>query len=1341
MPNTEFPSIPGYQVQKLLGEGGMAKVYLAIQESFNRPVALKVMSPNLLSDPSFAQRFHREAQLAANLSHQNIVPIFDVGQHESFHYMAMEYLPGGDLKGKIDNGAQLLETLAIIKTIALALDYSGKKGLVHRDIKPENILFREDGSPAIADFGIARQINSQTNMTVFGSAVGTPNYMSPEQAQGAEIDGRADLYSLGIILYEMIAGTVPFVSESAISVSVKHITEAPAPLDPKFATFQPVIDKALAKDPNQRFQTGSEFAQVLTRLEDSMSVTFSKTVVLNTQDILTATRNSGINTPNVSGINASPDSYNTSLSNPSFNNGATPMYNQGTPPPAQAPKAANKFKYATTALGLLLVVAVGLLVALNFDQLGGSLLVSNDPSENAQGNTQQAGSSQSPAPQMVSQTRIKALARKAKESLQSGKLLSPEEDSAKFYVTTLLALAPSNSEGLIIVRTLYSRILAEAEQSLNLKDYTKTDELLKEASQLDYYIDDLALNERFKSIYEQYTEKKQYSLVEKEQNSKVTGLLAQASEALKQQRLTSPLGNNAYEFYQKVLAIVPSNQDALDGINNVAQALLAQAKGKADQRKFSSAHALLTSAIQIAPAHQLIDGTKQYIDEQQKQVALQKIQKKNTKDNSYKKAQQALEAERIAKQNQVTQLLKKANQAIAAGALTQPKSTSALFFFDSILKIDPSNKDALQGKQTVSRKLINKAISLANQGQIADARTVINSALKSGTSKFDAAQAQKEIDKIEQKTNIANYLAKASKSLSENRLQSPEGNNAHYYYQQVLSIASQNLEAKQGLNKIGHKYLQLANNAVSANKLSAAQKYLANAKQYLGNHTQVATIENRIAEAQESANAGKSKIAKLMSQGNQLLTSPSLDSLKSARSRFNQVLRIDPKNSAAKKAIAKSVKLQAELAELAIASNDIDEATQHINIIDQVLPSYNTDELRAKLNLAQAHDSRIDKHINEANRLITLPYNTPGLLETSDEPRQHLKQAYAEIDKARSIAPNSNQVVRAFSKLDERYAYIIGLLLAEKTDKEAHKFIADTAPYEWEGTKVKGIVAELNETSRTTRAIKLMTLSDTDKASTLLNEALELIAVPYITPGLLETNRPARDRLINAYNKIDTAEKLHPNEARIKQAFISLDEKYKQVVKTLRDENEHDEANNFMSDTNNYDWRDDTLGFFPKVRKPVQATPTNAQTPASTDKKVLATQYINNAEALIAKPYKLPKLLQTNDEPRKRLKEAYSNIMKLSALRNYTTKTKALLSALDEKYASVVALLIDNTRINDAKAFVADTAKYTWNKPKLALQEKRLADFNTASPSVKQDAVIGTKETPSTKSSNRVFGG
>lgn len=267
MTDTIDIKIPGYTILRELGRGGMACVYLAMQESIERKVALKVMLQALQADPSFSQRFLREAKIVAQLSHPHIVAVYDVGISEQYHYIAMEYHEGGELKDRIKKGLTLAEAISIAKQMASALDFAHSKGYVHRDIKPENVLFKHDGTIVLSDFGIARGNDGSTRMTATGSVIGTPHYMSPEQAQGQELDGRSDLYSLGIVFFEMLVGVVPYRGDSALSIGIKHLRDPLPKLPAQFQMFQNFLDKLIAKEPDNRWQTGADVIRQLNTLE------------------------------------------------------------------------------------------------------------------------------------------------------------------------------------------------------------------------------------------------------------------------------------------------------------------------------------------------------------------------------------------------------------------------------------------------------------------------------------------------------------------------------------------------------------------------------------------------------------------------------------------------------------------------------------------------------------------------------------------------------------------------------------------------------------------------------------------------------------------------------------------------------------------------------------------------------------------------------------------------------------------------------------------------------------------------------------------------------------------
>ena len=251
-----------YEIREELGRGGMATVYRAYDPMFEREVALKILKKELLEDPQVRGRFERETKIIAKLEHPVIVPVYDVGFDNGQLFYVMRYMPGKSLSEHIEGGLTPNEIAHILLRIAAALDYAHDKGVVHRDLKPGNILFDENNNPYISDFGIAKFAQASTRITHSG-IIGTPRYMSPEQARGDEADGRSDLYSMGVILFEMLSGATPFEATTPLAMAFKHAVEAP----PSILKVNPhlpegidaVIAKALSKQPEDRYNTCAEF--------------------------------------------------------------------------------------------------------------------------------------------------------------------------------------------------------------------------------------------------------------------------------------------------------------------------------------------------------------------------------------------------------------------------------------------------------------------------------------------------------------------------------------------------------------------------------------------------------------------------------------------------------------------------------------------------------------------------------------------------------------------------------------------------------------------------------------------------------------------------------------------------------------------------------------------------------------------------------------------------------------------------------------------------------------------------------------------------------------------------
>src|SRR3954469_25745988 len=256
-----------YRALKRLGAGGMAEVWCVEDEVLGRRVALKLLGGRYVEDAEFRERFRREAQAAAGLAHPNIVGIFDRSEWEGTPYIAMELVDGRTLKELVTERGPLPPAVAVnfVEQILRALGYAHRRGIVHRDVKPQNVIVDAEGVAKVADFGIARAANSE--MTQAGTMVGTVQYLSPEQAQGLPVDRRSDLYSVGVVLYELLTGHVPFEGEAPVSIALKHVNERPAPVGQLRPGIPPALDavvlRALEKDPALRFQSAEEFIAAL----------------------------------------------------------------------------------------------------------------------------------------------------------------------------------------------------------------------------------------------------------------------------------------------------------------------------------------------------------------------------------------------------------------------------------------------------------------------------------------------------------------------------------------------------------------------------------------------------------------------------------------------------------------------------------------------------------------------------------------------------------------------------------------------------------------------------------------------------------------------------------------------------------------------------------------------------------------------------------------------------------------------------------------------------------------------------------------------------------------------
>ncbi len=273
----EGTTLGGYRVISQVGKGGMATVYKAYQMSMERYVALKVLPKTHSQDSSFTERFIQEARTIAQLEHRNILPVYDFGEDDGVTYMAMRYLNSGTLQDVLSFGElSFSDAVELMRQICAGLDYAHRRGVIHRDVKPANVMVDEEGTVYITDFGLAKVLESSSELTATGTIMGTPFYMAPEQSIGNKVDGRSDIYSAGVILYEMVTGKRPFDAETPMAVVLAHIHDPfplPQTINPRVPIeMQRVILKAMAKEPDDRYQTAKEMSEALAEVMKQLKI-------------------------------------------------------------------------------------------------------------------------------------------------------------------------------------------------------------------------------------------------------------------------------------------------------------------------------------------------------------------------------------------------------------------------------------------------------------------------------------------------------------------------------------------------------------------------------------------------------------------------------------------------------------------------------------------------------------------------------------------------------------------------------------------------------------------------------------------------------------------------------------------------------------------------------------------------------------------------------------------------------------------------------------------------------------------------------------------------------------
>lgn len=628
-------NIPGYQIIKPISAGGMGEVYLARQESLHRPVAIKVIRAMISQDEMMFQRFLKEGEIVAKLVHPNIIKVFDTGIHDNQLFLAMEYLEGGTLKDRLQQGISLGHKLEITRTLLKALGYAHQQGIIHRDIKPQNVLFYPQDIPVLSDFGIAKALACDTtNLTASAVLIGSPRYMSPEQLRGEPIDHRVDLYSMGVLFYELLLEeTIYSAVTDPFALALRHISDPVPQLPAALTAFQPVLDGLMARDRNARF---ADTTSVLAALDEAnndhrrISASATTRTIVPQHSEIPSTRN-----------DSPPPRWSTgkkitfaalaSIVIAGLTTGFVVMHPQSNPPP-------------TTATELLLAPEP---VTLDDPSVLASVIDRSTPDEmapvislmppiidHAQLNpplTPDAERPSTPEPITLDDpTRFESLSDTSTpdEMVQETPFIPPVIDSHDDEDDAAAATRLAEYEQTIAI--YHAQAMAELENENFIGSIALLDAALvnwPEAESLALLR--IQALQRQEHDRQQAQEALEIAEIESEETTstppseateiqqEIIQRLRQAEQHLAANRLTVPAENNAFSEYRAVLNLEPDNLMARQGLDAIAERYVALVRRELNRNRYQQARQFVDRGLMVSPRHSTLRQLQQHIPHSQ----------------------------------------------------------------------------------------------------------------------------------------------------------------------------------------------------------------------------------------------------------------------------------------------------------------------------------------------------------------------------------------------------------------------------------------------------------------------------------------------------------------------------------------------------------------------------------------------------------------------------------------------------------------------------------------------------------------------------------------------------
>ncbi|MGH8479054.1 MAG: protein kinase domain-containing protein [Gammaproteobacteria bacterium] len=750
-------NIPGYTILHEIARGGMGVVYLAIQKALDRQVALKVLPAAPARNPAFRKAFLDEGKAVARLAHPNIITLYDLGHTADGYYISMEYIPGKNLKERIGEGLLLKDSVHVIVQLANALGYAHRHGVVHRDIKPTNVLFRDDRSLVLTDFGVAKLQDEGILLHSGDALIGTPGYVPPERVKGEPEDARSDLYSLGALFYEMLLGMPPYAGENAQATASKHLHE-PIPELPKILAFlQPILNRLLAKDPGERFRDTHEFveslegivrarfvddADLLRRLEDQVALLVKPTQGLADRSVgpqvFDKTRDPGHGRPLV-GARARGASRSRRLLGrlgwvaagavavTVWHYGLAPRFwypldpqaehvlqqllaYEGTQPvESLLGQMGAESSYATYTFALAVLqghprVMEGLKeVAARFEtrarqawrrgHMNQALLLVRQGLHFQPRHTGLATLEHFMRRKLWDKQRAQIMAEllaQARGHMQEARLIESKGDNAFDTYNAVLLLDRTNREAREGLTRIGRRLTEDAETARQAGDLERSLALIDQGLRVD------PEESAFHTLKDAVAEG-QRALGEKHRRL-VAQWLDRAQGQFQSGRLTTPPGDNAFETYRMLLAVVPGQAEALAGLEQIAERFVQLAEAAQEPGHVQASLALIDQGLQAVPGHARLAELRTALGSGQAEA--------------------------------IRGLLGKAEQQLVASRLTAPKGDNALETYQQILALDPGNARGRDGLQTIARHYHALAQDRQRAGDLPAALAFVDEGLK-----------------------------------------------------------------------------------------------------------------------------------------------------------------------------------------------------------------------------------------------------------------------------------------------------------------------------------------------------------------------------------------------------------------------------------------------------------------------------------------------------------------------------------------------------------------------------------------------------------------------------------